>query len=346
MGNPVHRDIDRPPADAGVSQLNARAKADLAAGKLESAIAICHEAIKSQPDCAGAYRILGQALQAGNQPEKAIRAYEQVLQLQPDAIDVYLCLEALYHRRGCLSEVNRCRRQIRELETRRYLPEGATQPNLNYLETSGWVQSLKGQEPVNGALQPIPWYNYPAIEFVENHLKPDFQVFEYGSGYSTQWYAARVARTIAVESDPNWYGKLRDRLMANAAIFLIEDEEKYAAKIWDYPDCSFDVVVVDGINRNRCAMHSISKLKPTGFIIFDNTDRYIYDRGIEHLMNGGFKRIDFFGLVATQTYKTCTSIFFRDDSFLKNAPLPSARSSCLGISLGYAEAHNRCDDLI
>ncbi|EDZ94636.1 MULTISPECIES: hypothetical protein [Limnospira] len=341
MRNLAHLDIDRPPTAVAVSQLNARAKADLAAGKLESAIAICHEAIKLQPDCFQTYCILGGVLQAGNQTEKAIRAYEQALELQPQAIEVYLSLEELYRQQGHRDRSDRCRQQIRELETRRHLIDGATQPNLNYLETSGWVQSLKLLEPVNGARQPIPWYNYPAIEFVENHLKPNFNVFEYGSGYSTQWYAERVARVIAVESDPSWYEKLRDRLTANTSIVLIEDEEKYAAKILDYPDCSFDIVVVDGINRNQCAMHSISKLKPTGFIIFDNTDRYIYDRGIKYLMNGGFKRIDFFGLVPTQTYKTCTSIFFRDDSFLKNAPLPSARSSCLGISLGYAEAHNR-----
>lgn len=81
MGNPVHRDIDRPPADVAVSQLNVRAKADLAAGKLESAIAACHEAIKIDPSYGEAYQTLGQALQAQHKADAAVRAYRFAVEL-------------------------------------------------------------------------------------------------------------------------------------------------------------------------------------------------------------------------------------------------------------------------
>lgn len=81
MGNLVRRDIDCPTAGSEVFKLNARAKADLAAGKLESAIAICHEAIKIDPGCGEAYQTLGQALQAQHKADAAVRAYRFALEL-------------------------------------------------------------------------------------------------------------------------------------------------------------------------------------------------------------------------------------------------------------------------
>ena len=38
-----------------------------------------------------------------------------------------------------------------------------------------------------------PWYNFPAIRFTKDLLKPEFKVLEYGAGYSTLFYRGRVS---------------------------------------------------------------------------------------------------------------------------------------------------------
>ena len=59
------------------------------------------------------------------------------------------------------------------------------------LEACGWYASARANSAVNARGDPIPWITYPAIEFLQERVRPDWDVFEYGSGNSTRWYAAR-----------------------------------------------------------------------------------------------------------------------------------------------------------
>jgi putative methyltransferase (TIGR04325 family) len=205
-------------------------------------------------------------------------------------------------------------------------------PDINYLESSGWLNSLLAGKPINKESKPIPWYTYPAIEFIEDKLRIDFRVFEYGSGQSTFWWAQRVAQVVSVENDTNWFLSIQNNLPKNVKLSCIEEASQYSAEILNYPDDYFDVIIIDGINRNACTKTCVNKLKNTGFIIFDNTDNKDYDEGVTFLDNKGFKRIDFYGLISSYTYKNCTSIFFINNEFLSQNNLPSNKQSCLGWS--------------
>lgn len=210
-------------------------------------------------------------------------------------------------------------------------------PNINYLEASGWINSLKIDKPVNANGKPVPWYSYPAIEFIEDKLQKNLSVFEYGAGQSTLWYSQRVGQVISVESDQAYFQTIYHNLPSNIQIFLHTDPVEYAEKILQFPDQSFDVIVIDGINRVQCTQLAEKKLKNTGFIVFDNSDRVGNNQALIFLHDQGLQRIDFYGLTPTQKYKTCTSIFFRDHNFLRQQSLPSQKQSCLGVSLGQYE---------
>ncbi|MBE9223250.1 glycosyltransferase [Cyanobacterium stanieri LEGE 03274] len=203
---------------------------------------------------------------------------------------------------------------------------------INYLSTSGWLNSLFQGKPVNAESKPIPWYTYPAIEFLEDKIKPDSIVFEFGGGNSTLWWASKAKQVISIESDQSWYDQIKQKMPDNVQLNLEIDEKKYADFINQYPDQYFDVVIVDGINRNNCLETSLNKLKHNGLLIFDNTDRYEYDKSINLLLSLGFKKIDFYGLIPSYTYKNCTSIFFKSTEILETTNLPSNKQSCLGKS--------------
>lgn len=205
-------------------------------------------------------------------------------------------------------------------------------PGTNYLEVSGWLNSLSLGKPVNAENEPIPWYTYPAIEFLEDKVKSDFLVFEFGSGQSTLWWAERVKKVISIESDQNWFNEITQQMPQNVKLNLESDEQKYANFILPYPDQYFDVIIVDGINRNVCLEKSLGKLKENGLIIFDNTDDYRYDSSLRLLSSLGYKRIDFWGLIPGYVYKNCTSLFFKSTEIIENNLLPSDKKSGLGKS--------------
>src|SRR5437016_5174452 len=60
------------------------------------------------------------------------------------------------------------------------------------LRSEGWSKSNRLGLPLAADGSPLPWYTYSAIHFLEPRLRDDLKVFEYGSGHSTLWYAARV----------------------------------------------------------------------------------------------------------------------------------------------------------
>ena len=207
-------------------------------------------------------------------------------------------------------------------------------PESNILQTSGWLKSLQLGKPVNNELKPIPWYTYSAIEFIEDKIKEDFIVFEYGSGQSTLWWAEKVANLTAIESNKTWFNYLQNNLSqySNISLNLVEDKEDYINAISSFPDQYFDVIIIDGDDRNHCVKKAHSKLKEGGFIIYDDTDREEYNEILLFLESQGFYRLDFPGMTPCLTYKNCTSVLFKDINLISNSILPSKKESCLGKS--------------
>ncbi len=73
-------------------------------------------------------------------------------------------------------------------------------PN-SFLRNAGWFRSFREWRSVDEAGRPLPWLTYAFLHFFEPRLNPDFRMFEYGCGFSTLWYAARVKNIVAVENN-------------------------------------------------------------------------------------------------------------------------------------------------
>jgi hypothetical protein len=200
----------------------------------------------------------------------------------------------------------------------------------NSLTSSGWVNSLLSGRPVDAQGNAIPWFTYPAIEFLEAVVRKDWRVFEWGSGNSTIWWSKNCASVTAVENNASWATEVRPKLSKNAQVLLHEEKEEYVNAI--IGDAVYDVVVVDGEHRNECAYACVPFLSASGIIVYDNSDRIEYDHSIAHLESLGFHRMDFWGLIPSYVYRNCTSIFYRDPASLRHSTLPSQHISTLGRS--------------
>jgi precorrin-6B methylase 2 len=185
-----------------------------------------------------------------------------------------------------------------------------------YLSTTGWFRSLVLRSSIGARGEPLPWLTYPSLRFIESKLGPEMEVFEFGSGASTLWWAPRVRRVVSCEDDREWLERTRALAPANVHLIHATSEgQAYSSAILPYTQ-QFDVVVIDGSDRVECARSCIGALKPGGVIVWDNTDREQYLPGFEFLREQGFRRVDFVGMTPINLFESSTSIFYRDRNCL------------------------------
>jgi len=186
-----------------------------------------------------------------------------------------------------------------------------------FLHDIGWISSYKTQTPVNINIQPIPWVTYSFISYIENRLNKSMNIFEYGSGNSTLYYAEKVNHIISVEHDKNWFEKLLGNIPEN--VQLIHCELQYGG---DYcktivsTDSKYSIIIVDGRDRVNCILNSTLSLSHDGVLILDDSEREEYQNGVIHLKQLGYKELDFWGIAPGIFYNKCTSIFYRDNNCL------------------------------
>ena len=64
----------------------------------------------------------------------------------------------------------------------------------------------------------LPWLPYAVTRWLEQYLKPDMRVFEYGAGASTLFFASRVKELISAEHDAEWFNQLKELLQTKNPI--------------------------------------------------------------------------------------------------------------------------------
>jgi hypothetical protein len=180
------------------------------------------------------------------------------------------------------------------------------------LAVDGWFRSFEEGASVDRNGDPIPWYTYPAVEFLRTRVRPEMAVFEYGCGNSTLWWAERVAQVVSVEHDAAWHRRMAVLVPPNVTLRRVplDPPGEYAGALLR-EGRRFDVVVIDGRERVECTRGITGALTDAGVVVFDNSDRPDYAEGYAALAAERFRRIDFVGLVPIVPHKNATSVFYR-----------------------------------
>ena len=180
----------------------------------------------------------------------------------------------------------------------------------------GQFKSMHLKQCVDAEGMAIPWYTYPAIEYIKQLDLSHQRVFEYGSGYSTIFWASRCHHLTSVEHDEHWYQQISDRLPDNVDYHLHKSVEDYVNAI-NANDEAYDVVIVDGAYRYDCTVQAIKNLKPSGFIILDNSDWMTNSSQL--LREADLIEVDMSGFGPINNYTWTTSFYFSRQVELKHS---------------------------
>ena len=194
--------------------------------------------------------------------------------------------------------------------------------NLNILATEqGQWRSIARGSSIDRHGRPLPWYTYPAIEYLETLDVSGCRVFEYGAGNSSLYWARRARTVTSVEDNPQWHAQVLAGVGPNQKLLLRSDGEAYAAAIAE-EGSRYDVIVIDGNHRAACTRAAMAHLDPGGIIVLDNSDRDTERPCSALLRDEGFIQVDFCGFGPINGYRWATSVFFRPTFALRHAGDP------------------------
>lgn len=87
------------------------------------------------------------------------------------------------------------------------------------------LTQARGRDPLRIGL---PWLPFRAIAWLEQVLKPDMHLFEWGSGGSTIFFSRRVGQLVSVEHDSFWYAAVASAMSTvrpRSFVYLLAEPE-------------------------------------------------------------------------------------------------------------------------
>jgi hypothetical protein len=171
----------------------------------------------------------------------------------------------------------------------------------------GARRSFWNEQCLDGRGNHVPWFTYPAIEYLNQLDLSDMRVLEFGSGFSTLYWARRTKSVLSIEDNKAWYEKIKPQLPANVRYVHApthDDIVRTAAGL----DDRFDLIVNDGLYRYDCAVASRPKLVDGGIVILDNSDWC--PKTAAFYRESDLIEVDMAGFTPLNEYTHTTSFFF------------------------------------
>lgn len=211
---------------------------------------------------------------------------------------------------------------LRKIKRKLFSPEPAPKTDrrtaeiMNILDKGhGHSRSVIEKKPVDAEGRPLPWFTYPAIEYLSQLDLSNYTILEWGLGNSSLFFSGRCKEIFSIEHNEEWFSLIKNNLPGNARPFLVTEAE-YVQKAKDI-NRQFDLVIVDGIQREGCLNVALEILANNGIIIFDNSDRN--PELCEKLRKQNMLQVDFHGFGPINFYTWTTSVFFKRENHV--APL-------------------------
>ncbi len=177
----------------------------------------------------------------------------------------------------------------------------------------GHQRSKEERESIDKDGNPLPWFTYPAIEYLKQLDIKSYNCLEWGCGNSTFFFAKRTKYILSIEDNLEWHKKVKNKIkelgISNVELLLAVNEHDYVT-----PKCKnkYDIIIIDGNHRKKCIETAIKLFSGKGFITLDNSNRN--PDYCEIIRRYNFLQVDFIGFGPIVDFTTQTTFFFKADS--------------------------------
>lgn len=199
-----------------------------------------------------------------------------------------------------------------------------------------WIQTVNTPRLKTASLENIyPWFSFPSLDYLNKHISPDMHVLEFGCGCSTIWWAQRVSRVTSIERSTYWISEVSQALSRHAMVNVelvpffefagtTEEEiqsgvepitlapivQRYISTGLENTEL-YDVVVIDDVFRNEAAAAAISRLKPGGMLVLDDSERPRYSPTFDLLKRMDWSFASFHGATPYHFHEKATTIWHK-----------------------------------
>jgi hypothetical protein len=172
----------------------------------------------------------------------------------------------------------------------------------------GHVKSAFLWRSIDRCGDPIPWFSYPALAYLDGLNICEMSVFEYGSGNSTLYWSRRAKSICSVEDNVEWAERIRSVLGPMSSCVRMADSNRAYAEMINEADRDYDIIVIDGSVRFDCAKAAIPRLRKGGLVILDDSD--CHADAVALLREADLIQVNFVGFAPINSYLKTTSFFF------------------------------------
>lgn len=162
---------------------------------------------------------------------------------------------------------------------------------------------------------PVPWFTYPATEYLMQLNLLEKTLLEFGSGNSTIFWSQRVKKVISVEHNKTWFYKMYNARELVGVEYLLKTEGSSYEDVLDDYIQSAQILVVDGIRREILVSKLLDYVRQGAatkleLFILDNSDRYPdLLRSIREINE--YVEVDFHGFGPINPYSWTTTVFLK-----------------------------------
>lgn len=121
-----------------------------------------------------------------------------------------------------------------------------------------------------------PWFTKPFLDILKTWDLSKANIFEWGSGWSTLWFAKHCNSIISTEHNFDFWELVNLEIdkhdLKNVQYGIYPFKTEYVNHINEINKI-YDYIIIDGAWRNDCGLAAISHLKPGSILILDNANQ-------------------------------------------------------------------------